>query len=455
MRFVMHMTKSRPPTMSTEPTADPAPTRKATAQKRRVAANKFLTRSAAGIWYFRRTHWDPAQGKRVIESFSLDTRDEKLARARRDAHLRESHGKELDALRGRRRTDADAAATVGEAINLYLSHAREILDKTRDRNAHALLNVCRRAFRTDTAGARKVALSALDAAAVRRFQSSMRADKAPGDFAAQARAATSANSLLTQARSVFAQPAVFRDDNGRARLTLPDLSAFLKADKLKGETDTAFRPLTEDEGAKLLAALDALRASNPRLHLAALLMFRCGLRNEEAANVQPEWIERRRDGAAWCRIRRYAHFEPKGTLRDVPIPPEVLREIDALTPTTEAPADLYLTTPGMTARQRLDFVHRALPRWFATVLPTRSPYDLRKHAGSMVALAQGMHAAQKFLGHASITTTEKHYAGLLVELQPTRVAFLGSANPAPEETPDQKRARLLAELEAIDKPKTP
>ena len=440
--------------MSHEPTADPAPPRKAPAQKRRVAANKFLTRSTAGVWYFRRTHLDPAQGKRVIESFSLETRDEKLARARRDAHLRESHGRELDALRGRRRTDADAGtSTVGEAINLYLSHAREILDKTRDRNAQALLNVCRRAFKTDTAGARKVALSALDAAAVLRFQASMRADKAPGDFAAQARAATSANSLLTQARSVFAQPAVFRDDKGRPRLTLPDLSAFLKADKLKGETDTAFRPLTEDEGAKLLAALDALRAINPRLHLAALLMFRCGLRNEEAANVQPEWIERRRDGSAWCRIRRYAYFEPKGTLRDVPIPPEVLREIDSLTPTTEAPADLYLTTPGMTARQRLDFVHRALPRWFATVLPTRSPYDLRKHAGSMVALAQGMHAAQKFLGHKSIATTEKHYAGLLLELKPTQIAFLGSSAPAKapaDETPDAKRARLLAELRALD-----
>jgi integrase len=64
---------------------------------------------------------------------------------------------------------------------------------------------------------------------------------------------------------------------------------------------------------------------------------------------------------------------------------------------------------------RKDICQRAINRFVRRFLPDREEgaYELRKWAGSQVWSTQGAEAAQMFLGHRSITTTERYYARYL------------------------------------------
>lgn len=377
--------------------------------RRRNAANKYLV-AIGGTWYFRRVLENIPGKAPVVEKFTLKTDDLRLARLKRDEHLRLSHGKSIEALTAKPLRDKVAAiATLGQLIDEYIESAPGIKAATAEANAAALLRLVRRADGLDLPAARRLGTDRLDAALVRRYQDAALAAAAALDLLARASAVTTANSTLTKARSVF------------ARTAAPDLAPFLTAPLLDGGTDTRFRPFTTEEGKKITEALASLELTDPRLALAAQLMFRCGFRNGETAAFHREWIERRADGSAWALIRRYAYFEPKATLRDVPIPPDLMPLIDRLA--ASSPNGFLCLTAGATEAAREHFAHRTLPTWFTGILPARTAYDLRKHAGSMVAQAQGLHAAQHFLGHASITTTERYYAGLITTLRPTVVSF--------------------------------
>lgn len=415
------------------PAANPAAALPRTAQPHRGARRSALDKNLLirdGYYYFAREAKDKLTGRVVRESFALGieagTKDAvKLARAKRDAHLAASLNRALGTA-----TNTGAklpVPTIGEIADAYDAHGKPDDNKTRRENKNALLNLARRAFGKTTEEVRRLPSTRLTAAAVHDFQRAYLEAAPDDDHEARATMAYGADCLFLKARVCLAHPGAFRD------YALPDLSGFLKADKLgkqkKFARSTRFTPFTPDEEKKLIAALAALKPTNPRLYLFLRCMLILGCRNQEAAEIRREWIEgRTKDCTAWLAIGRRAYFKPKTQDRRVPIPPRLLVELDTLLPAPAKPGPLdHLVTPGLTVSTREDLMYRDSCDFVAAVLPGRTAYDLRKYAGSLMATQHGMLAARDFLGHASITTTESYYAANLEPLKP--VALLSDPEP--------------------------
>jgi len=73
----------------------------------------------------------------------------------------------------------------------------------------------------------------------------------------------------------------------------------------------------------------------------------------------------------------------------------------------------YLPGGSMTERQIL--AERRINRMVRPILPgyRKGAYELRRWAGSRIWTEVGPAAAQRFLGHASISTTERYYSRYL------------------------------------------
>jgi integrase len=71
--------------------------------------------------------------------------------------------------------------------------------------------------------------------------------------------------------------------------------------------------------------------------------------------------------------------------------------------------------PARNPTERATITARAINRFVTTFLPGRKKkaYALRKWAGSLVWSTQGAEAAQAFLGHRSLDTTQRYYARFL------------------------------------------
>lgn len=338
----------------------------------------------AGTWYWRHT----VNG--VETRTSLRTSDRAVARKRRDALMDDAMG-----IRATGRP-----CTIGDMLDRYVKEwHRPDNDATRAKNAACMVNILRRAYGGDCA--RHLPATAINRQAIARAQQSFLNEAPHSNPAARNKAACAFNDTWRKAKSVLTYPEAFDGLN----IGL-DYKEALAVRRLKAEVNPAFVPFSADEWNAWKARLETLRTEDAPAYRALALMTYCGLRNSEAAHARHSWLYSGR-----LYIRRDELFAPKRGERVVPVPQFLFDELAAVN------AD-RLCTDGMTARQRSDWSIRHLNAIVKGALTHRDAYDLRKHAGSMVAKAQGLWAAQVFLGHSSITTTQRYYTGLIDPVKP-------------------------------------
>ena len=162
----------------------------------------------------------------------------------------------------------------------------------------------------------------------------------------------------------------------------------------------------------ILVHLRALRDQPEQLAVYAvyLLCYGLGMRACEAAFARLTWFYPDDQGILCVHIiaRPAEGFDPKGTERSVPLDNDLMAEIIRIA----SPEVSGFVIPGTSRRARMDAPERALPPvmqaagWHGP----KYSHELRAWRGSEWWTQAGPQWAKKWLGHASIATTESYYA---------------------------------------------
>jgi integrase len=272
--------------------------------------------------------------------------------------------------------------------------------------------------------------------------------KAGSDPAAQARRQHSFNSLLRQAKGLFATELVERLATA---LALPDPLPLAGVKPFKSGAGSMRYRSRIDPAALLYAARDELGGSDGRREewKAFLLAFLCGLRKAEIDTLTWSQIDFTR---GVIRIERTAHFAPKteDAAADVDMDPELVEILRGLR--AHASGDFYLESPlpprpdARFAYYRAARTFDALNAWLRSkgITAQKALHELRKEAGSLLAKESGLFAAQLFLRHSSPQTTALHYLDkkqrlstglgslLSATVQPANVTSIKESSPPPK-----------------------
>jgi integrase len=258
----------------------------------------------------------------------------------------------------------------------------------------------------------------LSAKLIRDFEAAEEArierDKGGGlDRASELRVRTSIGSTVRQARSIFSRKFLhwFED------MKLPNLDEFKAQGVLAPRRRGDPRPLDEAAIAAMFAASKQLAVDDPSCYVTFILFALMGMRNTEISKARKGWI--RRNGEGWMLDiidRPEENFFCKGYERHLPVGLDV---VDLLNRYYKHSPDGDFLVPGAHKTEREEIVDRRHAVWAGQFIKgyTKTSYELRRFAGSLILKKTGsMKAAQKFLGHASSSTTERYYAYMLGEL---------------------------------------
>lgn len=216
------------------------------------------------------------------------------------------------------------------------------------------------------------------------------------------------NTTLRNVRALFS-PRVVRTKLGR--LLLPDLRVLRGIPFLKHE-EHGFVPWAREVYEAMDAAAAGLRESNPELWLVNAMLRRLGLRDGELLAARGDWLERRLVGGVErlvLVIQTRPDFKlPKGGRPRTLVLDEELAGL-------LAGREGYLILPDGSPTARLDLIYRTHSKWMRQFVPAevdgKTNHQLRMYAGSLVLRKTGsMTATAAFLGHKSVTTTERYYA---------------------------------------------
>ena len=292
-------------------------------------------------------------------------------------------------------------ATIGDIINLYLSHAQD--RPSTIRNNSSALRLLVRTVRCGDPDAQSA--SVLTGDLIRQFER-IRIASATTE-PARRRARASIRSYVVQAGSVVAP----RKMRFYEEINLPNLDAFRNE---RVEMPKRSKPRALDTGviAAINMAAPQLASTDPAVYVAFLMFSRLGLRNIEIRNARWSWIENGRIGIIG---RPEEDFYPKGNEGWVPIGPDVLKELMKF---RHLSTNDYIV-PGVTGTDRKDAVDRRHSAWIGQWIKNRSKtsYELRRYAGSLVYNAtRDILKVRDFLRHASVETTQQWYAYLLEDV---------------------------------------
>ena len=204
-------------------------------------------------------------------------------------------------------------------------------------------------------------------------------------------------SCLRLSRSVFARRLL-------PAYGLQEAPAWLKSPNPKASPIQGFKPIPWASWVQIVRGIHAL--DDPAIYRAFLLMARCGLGNNEVVHARGTWLVQN-----GIRIEPRDGWRPKSHNRVRTVPMRAIRykryfaEFEG--------KDVLLVPDGLRriARRMNSVIRKALPG------RTKSGYELRKLAGSVVATRDGLFAAGKFLGDRA-STVERYYAELLIPLKP-------------------------------------
>jgi len=263
--------------------------------------------------------------------------------------------------------------------------------------------------------------------------------KAGNDPAAASRRQHSFNSLLRQAKGLFAADLVERL---RSTLELPDPLPLAGVKPFKSGTGSMRYRSRIDPEALLNAAREELEPNAERREewKAFLLAIFCGLRKAEIDTLTWKQIDFTR---GVIRIERTRHFAPKteDAAADVDVDPELVELLRGLRP--HATGEFYLESE-LPARPDARFAYyraartfEALNSWLRSkgITAQKALHELRKEAGSLLAKESGLFAAQLFLRHSSPQTTALHYLDKKQRLSTGLGRLLAAAVPPTNVTP--------------------
>lgn len=387
------------------------------------SARKFYLQERAGIYYVRFDvpDWikkiDPTLPRTVFQS--LDTNMLPAAKLKAREKIEAVFEKRFEDFE-RTRKQGPSYAPLCAVLAAYKPDPRVVKPEVAANNRRMLSLLVREA--TGLSGDELMMLTAdvwADGALWQKWVNLRLARVANEDYVAQERAAITINAGLAQARSVLS-PKVMHLYNACPNMRFPDLTSLRAVRRLKVDADVSYRPLPQSCIDAIEADASRLKADDPEVYKAYLLMSRLGLRNSEVMAARWGWIESGPDrrNAAMV-IERRSDFVPKNRARRrLTIDSELLRELDNWRGLPEA---WIIDAPNKTDRHKI--CHDRLNAWLRKFLPPREKgaYELRKHAASIIVSRPeseggGLVAAARFLGD-TISTAEKHYASYLREVR--------------------------------------
>lgn len=362
-------------------------------------------------------------GKRFRRA--LETSDIGEARKRAKVLIEMIRAEKWDELRGAR-TRAGWAG-LPEVYELYEKHTAI---KSAGKNVQRLKFLLRVAGK-DPEGS----TSQLGAHTVWEFQQAQL--RTAADEIQRGRVMVSANSVLRQARSLFAADVL----PAYRGLTLPDLGGFMKAPKLRAPKVQYVAPPAAVV-ARISAEYPALRESDPAAYAGFLLGAFLGLRNGEMKAAEWDWVEQDGAGAWWLRLQTKAHWRSKTAVgRNVAIPLGVLQGLQAVRGASREglEGDRRFLIPGAHPTERNERMFRRLNGWLRVMGLDRAHfskgvYELRKLWGNVRAWEVGSYQAARMAGN-SPAVMEQYYSDaggrVPVEIQaPAAVADTQRDTPA-------------------------
>ena len=309
-------------------------------------------------------------------------------------------------------------ATVGEVVAAWHGLALGNSERHTTGAANALLNVLRRAGVADPAAA---GADVLTWRTVRRFFDAVNAACAGLDQLEAARRRRSANSLFNQAKAVLQPAAVARyGDEEHGALNVPDVAEFCeagKAERFSKGIEEDREPPAPELVARVMEGWPALANANEFAAVGLGLAF--GLRAGEVAQARWGWF--RVENGLW-HIRADASVK-NGSGRLVVCALNPFWEVfwRRVTAAGARPAEGFVIEGRET--ERLDLVFRRVSGWLRGLgWPLqKTNHGLRSYAGGEVAVRYGLEAAQAWLRHRSITTTQAHYTGRWIDARKLRL----------------------------------
>jgi integrase len=225
------------------------------------------------------------------------------------------------------------------------------------------------------------------------------------------RVRTSIESVVRQARSIFTRKYMHWYDG--MGLSAAGLVEFRQQGVLAPKRARHAKPLNEEAIAAVVEDSKRLALEDPSVYVAFILFAFLGMRNCEIVAARRNWIRRNADGSATLDImeRPDEDFSAKSYERHLPVDPEILRILDEH---YKQSTDGDFLVPAAHKTEREEIVYDRHRLWVRQWIKdyTKNSYELRRYAGSLLLDKTGgnLVAVRDFLGHASISTTEKWYA---------------------------------------------
>ncbi len=168
---------------------------------------------------------------------------------------------------------------------------------------------------------------------------------------------------------------------------------------------------TEDELKRLLETAEAYSSVLQRV---VLLCGWAGLRKNELANARWEWMDFNNDNGPVIHVKRFPGFDIKDHEdRSIPMSKRIYDEFH---PERVETGFIFESGNGATGKSiyRFDPKKSLTAALKASDLTTRDPFQRLRHTFGSVLVQHGVSIfkVSKWMGHSSVTVTERHYAGL-------------------------------------------